>query len=643
MTNTSESSSPQVKRSQAMRDAEGKQRGGAMSKARFKNKSNEVQDQFLRTTSYSDISRRNNGPQRGGRTSFTPSGLVNVETRVKSQQPGFRMDAPTPSLAKRDGVSAREARRTSTSGVVDIEGQPYSRHAPRSSIRAAEYIDDEDDFYPYDRRSNSPPSTIESRQKAKRDAAFKKLLSSRAKSKASTSTTTSTTKSASSPHRAVPIHVSLSDDDENDDFVVKKEPLRRKRPRSVSLSPPARSPPLLSSSKPSTASKPRSPSPLAPRDSSDDDDIPRMIIPKRRTPVAVISSAATAAIGSFSRFFGTSIDKTDTSPTNKKHLRDNNDGDIDIVGTTSSNTYTSPPRRNPTRQAAQKIRHDTLTDTENDKKMDLFHEIDDDGHDDTPTREFLFTYPFDHRKGSITVTGDDLKRLKPEEFLNDTIIEVYLRKVHDEYKEDANYKRAKLADDTHIFSPFFYTRLTKGIIDNDVIDYDGVQKWTTDIDLFSKKYVFIPVLEHSHWYLLLVTNLHKCLENVPRSAAPEDRPKVFVLDSIGARHRQTARNVVQYLKMEAKNRLGIEELATAPVNYPTDVPQQPNYHDCGLFVLHFVDQFFKSSDDIIRALFKKDKSAHAWATRDLDSKRMIVRAIFISLMAKYREGQPPSV
>ncbi|ORX62170.1 hypothetical protein DM01DRAFT_253258, partial [Hesseltinella vesiculosa] len=93
--------------------------------------------------------------------------------------------------------------------------------------------------------------------------------------------------------------------------------------------------------------------------------------------------------------------------------------------------------------------------------------------------------------GSVTVSQDDMKRLEPEQYLNDTIIEAYLRIINNTSEPNISHT----AQDTHIFSPFFYTRLTQGVINNTNIDYDGVQKWTTDINLFEKKYVFIPVLE----------------------------------------------------------------------------------------------------------------------------------------------------
>lgn len=41
------------------------------------------------------------------------------------------------------------------------------------------------------------------------------------------------------------------------------------------------------------------------------------------------------------------------------------------------------------------------------------------------------------------------------------------------------------------------------------VAYAKVQHWTRNVDLFSKKFVLVPVVEDMHWSLAVLTNLHK--------------------------------------------------------------------------------------------------------------------------------------
>ncbi|OAX35838.1 hypothetical protein K503DRAFT_696262, partial [Rhizopogon vinicolor AM-OR11-026] len=58
--------------------------------------------------------------------------------------------------------------------------------------------------------------------------------------------------------------------------------------------------------------------------------------------------------------------------------------------------------------------------------------------------------------GEIKIYGRDLNKLQPNRFLNDTLIEFGLKLWHADIKRRNN----DLADEIHIFSPFFYTTLT---------------------------------------------------------------------------------------------------------------------------------------------------------------------------------------
>ncbi|NXH21883.1 SENP7 protease, partial [Bucco capensis] len=118
----------------------------------------------------------------------------------------------------------------------------------------------------------------------------------------------------------------------------------------------------------------------------------------------------------------------------------------------------------------------------------------------------LIVYPPPPAKGGLGVTREDLECLEYGEFLNDVIIDFYLKYLLLE-------KAPKhLADRTHIFSSFFYKCLTRTEKNSEgdlkVSEaqrrHRRVRTWTRHINIFSKDYIFVPVNEECHWYIAVI-------------------------------------------------------------------------------------------------------------------------------------------
>lgn len=110
-------------------------------------------------------------------------------------------------------------------------------------------------------------------------------------------------------------------------------------------------------------------------------------------------------------------------------------------------------------------------------------------------------------KGGISINTEDYLCLATDQYLNDVIIDFYLQYVLREVI--AVEQRQK----THIFSSFFYNRLTT----NSKTSAPGEQKltaaqkrhervknWTKNVNLFEKDYIVIPINEQSHWFLAII-------------------------------------------------------------------------------------------------------------------------------------------
>ncbi|EMD31406.1 hypothetical protein CERSUDRAFT_119788 [Gelatoporia subvermispora B] len=101
--------------------------------------------------------------------------------------------------------------------------------------------------------------------------------------------------------------------------------------------------------------------------------------------------------------------------------------------------------------------------------------------------------------GAVNITRGDMKRLQPDQYLNDTLIEFGLKL----WLSDLRSSDPELADQVHVFSSFFYKKLN---VKNKEEGYRSVRKWTSKFDLFKKKYLIVPINEHFHWYLAIIYN-----------------------------------------------------------------------------------------------------------------------------------------
>ncbi|CAL1712532.1 unnamed protein product [Somion occarium] len=121
--------------------------------------------------------------------------------------------------------------------------------------------------------------------------------------------------------------------------------------------------------------------------------------------------------------------------------------------------------------------------------------------------KLILVYPFSGT-GAVNITRGDWKRLQPGEYLNDTLIEFGLKL----WLEEVRREKPELADQIHVFSSFFYKKIN---VRNKEQGYQSVRKWTSKIDLFSKKYIIVPINEHLHWYLAIICNPEYILREPP--------------------------------------------------------------------------------------------------------------------------------
>ncbi|XP_038131985.1 sentrin-specific protease 7-like isoform X2 [Cyprinodon tularosa] len=239
----------------------------------------------------------------------------------------------------------------------------------------------------------------------------------------------------------------------------------------------------------------------------------------------------------------------------------------------------------------------------------------------------LIQYPVVPGKGRISVTQEDLDCLEPGEFLNDVIIDFYLRYLVLEGVSGT------VAQRTHVFSSFFYKQLSRRRAAGEsdapsVVDrharHQRVKTWTRHVDIFTKDFLFVPVNQEAHWFLVVVcfpgledVRIEEFSGGAERAAGKADlrsqrppcsllgcqrrtvtqRPCILVMDSLKlSYHDGVCRLIRDYLQVEWEARRKTPRLFSpdSMKSCSCRVPQQDNSSDCGLYLLQYAECFLQN-------------------------------------------------
>lgn len=155
--------------------------------------------------------------------------------------------------------------------------------------------------------------------------------------------------------------------------------------------------------------------------------------------------------------------------------------------------------------------------------------------------------------------------------VNDDLLDFFLLFTAETHLNDIMKKQI------YIYNSCFYKKLSQ-------FNPHAIRRWTKNTDIFTKKYLFIPICRDSHWLLVIIKN--------------DKTTAIMILDSLNGTHGSLERTVKRYLQDEwaAKEKqqpTGIKKnLVVEEVHYPV-VPKQTNDKDCGLYVMKCFAEFLK--------------------------------------------------
>ncbi|CAK9141079.1 unnamed protein product [Ilex paraguariensis] len=121
-----------------------------------------------------------------------------------------------------------------------------------------------------------------------------------------------------------------------------------------------------------------------------------------------------------------------------------------------------------------------------------------------------------------------------------------------------------------------------------------VLNWIKKRDIFSKKYVFIPIVHWCHWNLLILCHFGESLQSKTRT------PCMLLLDSLRmANPKRLEPGIRRFVSdvYKAEDRPETKKMiCKIPLLVPK-VPQQQNGEECGKFVLYYINLFLESAPE----------------------------------------------
>ncbi|XP_006340363.2 ubiquitin-like-specific protease 1D [Solanum tuberosum] len=121
-----------------------------------------------------------------------------------------------------------------------------------------------------------------------------------------------------------------------------------------------------------------------------------------------------------------------------------------------------------------------------------------------------------------------------------------------------------------------------------------VLRWIKNKDIFSKKYVFVPIVLWGHWCLLIFCHLGESLESESTT------PCMLLLDSLqiadSSRFAPEIRKFVSSIFNNEERPESKRLIKKIPLLVP-QVPQQRNATDCGIFVLYYISRFLENAPE----------------------------------------------
>ncbi|XP_017266155.1 sentrin-specific protease 2 isoform X2 [Kryptolebias marmoratus] len=170
----------------------------------------------------------------------------------------------------------------------------------------------------------------------------------------------------------------------------------------------------------------------------------------------------------------------------------------------------------------------------------------------------------------LRITQRDLATLQEGGWLNDEVMNFYFSLIVERSSSEAGPLKV------YSFSTFFFPKL-RGGGGGQAGGHAAVKRWTKAVDLFLFDLILVPLHLGIHWAMAVIDLRSKTVK---------------LYDSMGRRHDDICGLLLNYFKEEHKAKKG-RDLDTTKWTVgslkATEIPQQKNGSDCGVFACKYAD------------------------------------------------------
>ncbi|CAG8675872.1 4852_t:CDS:2, partial [Scutellospora calospora] len=228
----------------------------------------------------------------------------------------------------------------------------------------------------------------------------------------------------------------------------------------------------------------------------------------------------------------------------------------------------------------------------------------------------------------IQITGSDYNRLKDDDELNDNLIVFYMRYCLEKLRKNDENDAKRY----YLFDSFFYQKLSDlndNFKRNKSKIYETMSRWIK-VDLLEFRYIFVPICEDQHWYLVHIINPAAIISN------PSDC-HIAVYDSIATKfnHRRAVR-ILKNLLIDYIRDVKGETIKPKIPQSIVNTPKQSNTVDCGVYILHFIETFMENSDELEQQIVDKETDEEQWNPAALSTKRQTILETIKKVEAEYQ-------
>lgn len=182
------------------------------------------------------------------------------------------------------------------------------------------------------------------------------------------------------------------------------------------------------------------------------------------------------------------------------------------------------------------------------------------------------------------ITTVDMQCLNRREFLNDRIINFYMKYMWETYLDDDEKKTIYVCD------TFFMETIERS-------DDERIQRLLKRVSVMDHDYLMIPVMMNEHWFLMILCHPKSIFDDSRRK---QYEPKIHIMDSMENYDPDKKQYIInalyKYVQAAAVLELNMSDDAIGSLKrrlrvHYADVYQQKNTFDCGICLLQNAECF----------------------------------------------------